>query len=188
MEKIKATCACGKSYLVSEEYAGRSLKCKGCQAIVKIPKPEVVDDAAVEEITDAAPEKQAVKKPVQKSAAKPGTAPVKKAAAPAKRKSADEDEDDTMDVPDRPRLEDKYTPEQIGILKDSALAFWLSIFGIIIFVLEFVAFYFALRAKKAMKEQEFFEPERTVTIAMIISGLSLFFWIFGFVVKIFGIF
>jgi hypothetical protein len=177
MDKIKAACKCGKTYTVSAEHAGKSLRCKTCQAVVKIPMPELIDEAEVEESSaaeketpsskpDAAPQKPAVKTPV-------GTAPGKRPGPLEKTlKPAGEDED-AIEVPDGPRLEDKYTPEQIQIIKDTALAFWLSIIFIIPFlvILEPVAFYFAFRAKKAMKERNFFEPERTATLAMLISAI-----------------
>ena len=39
---IKFSCTdCGKAYRVPEEYAGKRVRCKGCQHVNTIPTPEV---------------------------------------------------------------------------------------------------------------------------------------------------
>lgn len=41
---IEAQCDCGQSYRVNDELAGRNLRCKKCQGLVKVPS---VDEQAV---------------------------------------------------------------------------------------------------------------------------------------------
>ena len=39
--KIKFKCSeCGKSYRVSDKYAGKRVRCKGCSQVNTIPQPE----------------------------------------------------------------------------------------------------------------------------------------------------
>lgn len=42
---IKLQCGCGKSLSVKDEYAGRRVKCPGCQTLLRVPKPKVEEAA-----------------------------------------------------------------------------------------------------------------------------------------------
>ena len=77
---ITVTCACGKSFTVGDEFAGRTGKCKGCGAALTVPAPESTGDV---ELLEDEPEPVMVVEP--KPAAKKAVVVVEdEPAAPAK--------------------------------------------------------------------------------------------------------
>lgn len=51
---ITLPCACGKSFRVKDELAGRKVRCPGCGGVLAVPTPEAdVEAAALEALLDA---------------------------------------------------------------------------------------------------------------------------------------
>jgi len=74
---IKVTCKCGKVYKLSDEQAGKKVRCKQCKEVLEVPAPDAAEEAA-------APAKEAAPAPAP---AAPAAAPA--AAAPSVTKAKD---------------------------------------------------------------------------------------------------
>ncbi len=79
---IKLQCACGKNLSVKDEFAGRRVKCPGCQTLLRVPKPKVEEAAfgdewdlgdSAEDNWDEEPSKARAKSRGGKSSSKPGS-------------------------------------------------------------------------------------------------------------------
>jgi MoxR-like ATPase len=52
---IKVTCKCGKAYKLSDEQAGKKVRCKKCKEVLEVPAPGAAEEAAPEAAPEPAP-------------------------------------------------------------------------------------------------------------------------------------
>jgi MoxR-like ATPase len=76
---IKVTCKCGKAYKLSDEQAGKKVRCKNCKEVIEVPAAGAEAAAPAEEAAPA--EKPA---PAPKAAPAPAAAPVESSVKKAK--------------------------------------------------------------------------------------------------------
>jgi hypothetical protein len=99
---IVATCSCGKTIRVQDQYAGKRVRCPGCQGPLLIPRPEAEPEPPVLEVQAEPPRPP-----------RPARAPVRRRKeedeeVPEVRRADPEEEDDTAlgvqeDEPEQPR-------------------------------------------------------------------------------------
>jgi len=111
---------CGKAMQARTEHAGKLVKCPGCEAKVRIPKPEEEEIEEVEAVAVSKPAKKRKDEDDVEEVGVAATKPVKKAKVaaladvededdrPKKRKAQEEDEDED----DRPRKKKKADEDE----------------------------------------------------------------------------